>query len=1183
MLAPTFQRSEVNRPNDGQRRKRKSFDIFDYVDSIDEEETSDEDQRGILNKFNQTRFFENDEMEFTCHRPQTTAGEESFVDKTRYFDSENMEFTCPINYSIACETVNMQQETVEPIKKKRRVVESFCSDSNGEKIHPATSNEGDGHSNASLIAAKYESNKKELMESASMVLQGKAKPDPPSLNEECKEKTKSDPPSIRKDDKGTTKADPSIFHGSNQHIDPAFSEFSKQNIDDKENEVDAFHHLDDDKENIVDTDLVMLAQTGQSLLGKTNHDQSNGKVFDGHAFVQSLKMKGTKTNYSPADEKDLANKSIYKSEEWYQEMIERTDSLSHSKDDEAMQPLTNEKADETEITSQAGVKIGVRVADEELTEPVKRADEGVTDPTAVHSSKRARLHPDDCWKSNTSIISALLKLKEANTSVSTAGQGNPGLCFSEVPKGLNGGRNPTNVANKSICKSEEWYQQMVQQRTDSLSKNEDEIEKEQQINVDPKVEKKAPKQTGMSQEEESITKSIVAPSSKRARIDPAETDRHQESVLPFLKQLKKEKALKANHCQENSVKTFAKVPQKPNDYETSAALANKRVYESGEWCQQMIEKTDASSSDCVNGVRFTKVPQRPTVDTQSTALANKIICEDKRIYEETIENTVFEKTPLIYNQDCSSSNVPDVPQGKPIETASYLQNKENLFSSTANKTTTTQSINQAGYKTGKHKNNASSHSSHMHLLAPAVDESLLRNTLSEEMPEIGCIGPVSALVGKIESQVKSRREDMNATLTEQRATHPSLSKENSLKPEDPCVIPHSADYDAVITQDPVKADQLRLASATLVVEKPDQEPICFDGEGIDSAAEATMIISPPVDFQFKPSETYCIPKNDPEAFLNEVVEQQNIPGVGRNVELGKSYFKSKETFILPKAAENEAAKGHRFSIGDIQRKAKNRMSWISREKMIIASTPARGMETQCLNDISAIQEETVVGLTMIASEQEREDLVQNDKPQSLTIEVKSCGKTEQGRGNFAANDNPQRSTLQAKSCGEALQERANQVKDEQPQSLTRQGERYGETEQGRCNYVASDNPERSTLQVEEYGDAVHERGNQAKDDPPQCLSLQSEGCVEANQEKVNFAEDDRPSSLALEGEECGEEEQARDNIVAVDMPPRLSPPGLNQTVQLDDDKTLEARTMPDEFPESVLQGEMPGETSFRIF
>ena len=1172
MLAPTFQRNDVNRPNDWQRRKRKSFDIFDYVDSVDEEETIDEDRRGILNEFNQTKFFENDEMEFTCHASQTIAGKESFGDKTTYFDSENMEFTCPINYSIAGETVNMQQETVGPIEKKRAVVESFCSGSNEEKNHSTTLNEGDGHSNASLIAAKYESNKKELMESASMVLQGKTKPDPPSICE------------------GKTKADPSMLHIGNRHIVPAFNEFSKQNIDDKENEVDTFHHLNDNKENIVDTDLEMSAQTGQSLFGKAKNDQSNVKVFDGHAFVQSLKMKETKTNYSIADERDLANKSIYKSEEWYQEMIEKTDSLSHSKDDEAMQPQTNKKANETEITSQAGVKIGVRVADEELTEPVQMADEGVTDPIAMHSSKRARLHPDDCWKSTTSIISALLKLKEANASVSTADQDDPVVYFSEVPKGPNVGRTPTVAANKSICKSEEWYQQMVQ-RTDSFSTNEDEIEKEQQTDVDSKIESKAPKQTGMSHEKENITKSIVAPSLKRPRIDPAETDRHEESVAPFLKQLKKEKALAAKHCQENSVRSFAEVAQRPIDYKTSTALANKSVYKSEEWYQLMIEKIDASSSDGVNGVKsdqhhpvksFAKVPQRPTVDTQSTALANKIICEDKRIYEETIEKTVAEKTPLACNQDRSSSHVPDVPQGKPIETASYLQDKENVFSSTAHKTTTTtQSIDQAGYETRKHVNNALSH---MHVIAPTASESLLRNTLSEEMTEIGRTGPVSALVGKIESQVKSRREDMNPTQIEQRGTYPSLSKEDSLKTGDPCVIPRSADYDAVISQDPVKADQLKLASATFVVEKPDQKPICLDSEdinsvGINSVAEATMIISPPADFQFKPSETYCIPKSDPDAFLNEVVEQQNIPGVGKSAELGKTYFKSKDTFILPKASDNETAKGHRFSIGDIQRRAKNRMSWISREKMIIASTPARGMETQCLNDISAIQEETVVGLMMIASEQQREDLVQNDKPQRLTLEVKSCGKTEQGRGNFVANDNPQRSTLPVQSYGEALQERGNQVNDDKPQSLTLQGERYCETEQAKSNYIANDSPERSALQVEGYSEAEHERGNQVNDDH----RLQGEGYVEANQEKVDLVEDDLPPRLALQGEGHGEEEQARDSVVASDMPSMLSPPGLNQTVQVDDDKTLEANKIPDKFPESLLQGGMPGETNFHIF
>lgn len=1081
MLAPSLQKSSVNRPNDYQRRKRKSFDIFDYV----EEETSDEDRRGILNEFNQTRLFEHDEMEFTCCGSQTIAGEETFVDKTRLFDDENMEFTYPIDDSIANQILNIQQETVEPTKRKKPVVESFCSDSDRARTPSAVVNEEEGHSNASLLAAKYESNKKELMESASLVLQGKTKPDPPSIHENT-------------------------------------------------------FHPNDVKEHIVDADcyLEILAQTDESLLGQTNNHQTKRKVFNGHAFLQSLKTKESTTRCSTVDEGDLANKSIYKSEEWYHEMIEKTDSLSHSTDDEMVQPQTNivqpqtnRKSNLTEITSQPRVEMGVRVADEGLTGPIRMADEGVAHP--VQSSKRAQLDPDDGWKSNTSIISALLKLKEANTSVVTPGQGNSVGYFTEVPRGLNESRNPATVTNKIICRSEEWYQQMVQ-RTDNLSTT------EQQVGFVSKTEGRVPRQTRMSNEEENITESIAAQSSKRAKIDSGDFE-----SAPFLKQLKEEeKALVVKPRLEHTARSFVKVPQKAVDDKNSTVLGSKSIYNSEEWYRQMIEKTDTPSSDGDDVENhqdppvknFAKVPRRPRVETQSSVLANKSICEVKEeIIEEIVEKTVTDKIPLAgngNNQDYSFGNCPEVLQGKPTEATCYLQDKENVFSSTADKATTQRSTSQAVYESGKHVNNASYRDpgvAHLHAFPSAVNESLFRSMLSEEMPEVGRIGPVSALVGKIGShQIKSRREDMNTTQIEQRAAYPSFSQEDSKKAEDPCMIPCSADYDAVIAQDPVKADQLKLISSTFVVEKAEQKPMCLDGDGINPVAEATMIISPPADFQFKPSETYCIPKNDPDAFLNEAVEEENKPGVGKNVELGKTYVKQKETFILPKAAGNEASKGQRLSIADIQRKAKNRMSWVSREKMIIASTPARGMETQYLNDISAIQEETVVGLTMIASEQDRDDLVPDVEPQSLTLKVADYD--------------------------EAKQERGNQVTDDQLQSIKLEGEGYCETKQDRDDVVDDDKHQSLSLQREGYGKAEQERDFQVEYGQPQRSTLQDEGCGEAQQRRDNFAADDNPQTL--------------------------TPPGLNQTERVDNDKTLEAGKMPFECPQSLLQEEMAGEISF---
>lgn len=103
-------------------------------------------------------------------------------------------------------------------------------------------------------------------------------------------------------------------------------------------------------------------------------------------------------------------------------------------------------------------------------------------------------------------------------------------------------------------------------------------------------------------------------------------------------------------------------------------------------------------------------------------------------------------------------------------------------------------------------------------------------------------------------------------------------------------------------------------------------------------------ISPDIDFQKCNSETFYIPKRNGGAFADDISDAKISCPIEDEKESRKAVKRLKETFVIPKMQYNtsptaDGQPSSRFSIDDIKRKARDRMSWVSREKMIIASTP----------------------------------------------------------------------------------------------------------------------------------------------------------------------------------------------------------------------------------------------------
>ena len=136
----------------------------------------------------------------------------------------------------------------------------------------------------------------------------------------------------------------------------------------------------------------------------------------------------------------------------------------------------------------------------------------------------------------------------------------------------------------------------------------------------------------------------------------------------------------------------------------------------------------------------------------------------------------------------------------------------------------------------------------------------------------------------------------------------------------------------------------------VVTEKPTNKDTVKD--------DGTFVLSPELEFLRRRSETFYVPKKDPNAFQNVGTK---IAGSLETVkESNTALNKMKETFVIPKMQYNtspvaEGTVQPRFSIGDIKRKAKDRMSWVSREKMILASTP---LHPSLGHHINTVEEES---------------------------------------------------------------------------------------------------------------------------------------------------------------------------------------------------------------------------------
>jgi len=111
------------------------------------------------------------------------------------------------------------------------------------------------------------------------------------------------------------------------------------------------------------------------------------------------------------------------------------------------------------------------------------------------------------------------------------------------------------------------------------------------------------------------------------------------------------------------------------------------------------------------------------------------------------------------------------------------------------------------------------------------------------------------------------------------------------------------------------------------------------------------------------SETFYIPKRDSNAFTKNCNDGEDNWLKKEGKEAKNAFASRRETFIIPKPLFNaspsvEGLGQSRSSIGNIKRKAKDRMSWISREQMIVASTPVHPMPKQEIDGILEVEEKS---------------------------------------------------------------------------------------------------------------------------------------------------------------------------------------------------------------------------------
>ena len=163
-------------------------------------------------------------------------------------------------------------------------------------------------------------------------------------------------------------------------------------------------------------------------------------------------------------------------------------------------------------------------------------------------------------------------------------------------------------------------------------------------------------------------------------------------------------------------------------------------------------------------------------------------------------------------------------------------------------------------------------------------------------------------------------------------------------------------------------------------------------EANDEEKKDTSTLSPEVDFNRRRSETFYIPKKDKFAFADDEDDAWLVKGVK---EEGNMFLERGETFVIPKMRYNgspkrEGLEQSRFSIGDIKKNAKYRMSWVARQELICASTPLRVSPMQSINDISEVMEESANSLKVIACDNTTNLNVTNEALSDDRMSIESC-------------------------------------------------------------------------------------------------------------------------------------------------------------------------------------------------
>lgn len=190
----------------------------------------------------------------------------------------------------------------------------------------------------------------------------------------------------------------------------------------------------------------------------------------------------------------------------------------------------------------------------------------------------------------------------------------------------------------------------------------------------------------------------------------------------------------------------------------------------------------------------------------------------------------------------------------------------------------------------------------------------------------------------------------------------------------------------------------------------------------------TFIISPEVYFQKINSETFSIPKNESNEFANDGAEVKTDGHCGGgSKEPSESPSKLKQTFVLPKMQYNVSPEGNgpinsRFSVGEIQRRAKDRMSWVSRETMIIASTPIQstyGM--QKVEEESASQlERTAFGKAVTVDNRGETECLNGNSDEEKTEVAQSTFKSTETTPSDGKSE--EETISQRQNCLETMEE-----------------------------------------------------------------------------------------------------------------------------------------------------------------